>query len=463
MKQKLVFVIPRGEVIRNFAFSGILKELKEQYELHLLSVIPNTALEEYLRSQSDYFYELRPKNFSYLHRYVLGLLDLAHNRNLWSEAARVRWNMRDTEAKGVFPNFKRGINKLLARMLANNASLQFLEKIALRLASREKGVRKYRQLLEQIKPDLVFNGSHSHAQIAYPVVQAARLLHIKTAAFLFSWDNLTSQGRIIPPYDYCLAWNESIRNDFLRIYPHFSHDRVFVSGTPQFVFHFMEENRMPRKAFLESLGLQATDRYVLYSSGMSNHMPYEPEVAELLADILKEIDPTLKLVVRIYAKDRADVFEGLKQKRPDILIPEVKWEKNYQTPLIEDQKFFTNLLLHCELGVNVASTISLELCMLDKPAINIGFNPPGREIYPYDYTRFYAFDHYKPIVESGAVAVVESPEELKLEIIEQLGDPESLKEQRTKLLKMFFGESFTKGGEAQIAKMKESISKLVAH
>ena len=142
--------------------------------------------------------------------------------------------------------------------------------------------------------------------------------------------------------------------------------------------------------------------------------------------------------MRTYAKDPADVFDQLKKKRKDIIIPEVKWEKNHKTPLQEDQHFFTNLLSHCELGVNVASTISLELCMLDKPAVNIGFNPPNRDIYPYDYTRFYAFDHYKPIVDSGAVTVASSPENLREVIVEYLDKPEINQENRLKLTKQFF-------------------------
>ena len=150
------------------------------------------------------------------------------------------------------------------------------------------------------------------------------------------------------------------------------------------------------------------------------------------------IDPNLKLVIRTYAKDRADVFTELEQRRTDIIVPEVKWEKNFFTPLEEDQIFFTNLLRHCELGVNVASTISLELCMLDKPAINIGFNPPERNIYPYDYTRFYAFDHYKPIVESGAVSVVPSPEELKNTIVKYLENPSWNADKRAALIEKFF-------------------------
>lgn len=443
--ERICFIIPRGEVIRNFAYSGFLEQLKVKYELHIISITPNKQIREYLSNISDKFYELREEPLSHRHKYFIGLIDLAHNKYLWSEAAKVRWSMRDFEAKGLKSKTKRTFNKLLATSFATDGRLRFLENFLLKTARKEPTVINYYNLLSEIKPDLVFNGSHVHSKNAYPIIQAARLLKIKTCTFLFSWDNLTSQGRISPPYDHYFAWNSSIKRDMLRIYPTLKDNQVTVTGTPQFAFHFDETQYLSREKFLQSLGLKADEKYVLYSSGMSHHMPHEPDVAELLADQLAEINPNLKLVIRTYAKDQGDVFDALKDRRKDIIIPDVQWEKNYQTPLIEDQHFFTNLLLHCELGVNVASTISLELCMLDKPAINIGFNPPERNISPYDYTRFYKFDHYKPIVDSNAVTVTKSPAELKSVVVEYLKNPSLNKEHRSRLIQQFFEGRLNKG------------------
>lgn len=440
-----MIVIPRGEVIRNFAYTGILEKLSINHDVHLISVVPNEEIKQFLISLSYDFYKLEDIPLSYRHNYLIGLLDLAHNRYLWSEAAKVRWRMRDVEANSVFKKMKRAMNKIFARLLANNPSLRFLERQILREAHSEQAVKFYLDLLHRLKPDLVFNGSHSHAQNAYPVIEAARLLGIKTCAFLFSWDNLTSQGRVIPPYDYYFAWNEQVKRDLLEIYPNYKAEQILVTGTPQFSFHFDASNFIERHDFLKQLGLQPDQKYALYSSGMSHHMPYEPEVAELVADILKEIDPQIKLVVRTYAKDKANVFDELRIRRPDIIIPTVLWEKNYQTPLKEDQIFFTNLLRHCELGVNVASTISLELCMFDKPAINIGFDPPGRDIFPYDYYRFYSFDHYKPIVDSGAVQVAKNETELRIILCQAIESPKLYSKERKELINNFFQGNIGRG------------------
>ncbi len=346
--------------------------------------------------------------------------------------------MRDVEAKTFNKKFKRKFKKILASVLSNNFSLSKLDSLYKKIFFKSKNIEEFDKLFKKIKPELIFFTSHSHSVIAEKVLMAAKKNNIKTATFLFSWDNLTSQGRMFPQYDYYFAWNSKIKKDLIRIYPDSKPENVFITGTPQFMFHFDDKFYVPRDKFLKELGLSEGDKYILYSAGMSHHVPHEPYVIERISEILKNIDPNLKLVVRIYAKDKSGIYDDLKIRRKDINIPEVKWEKNYATPLIEDSYFYSNLLRYCEIGINIASTVSLELCMFNKPAINIGYNPPGINVYPYDYTRYYEFDHYKPIAQSGAVDVVKDEEELKYSIKKYLSNPEVDSDKRVKLINDFF-------------------------
>jgi len=438
MKNKIVIIIPRGEAYRNFLYSGIISKLAGEYELNIITVFPSIILEKRLSSLGNSTVELKNYYFSYLFNFLSEIMDLAHNRYIWSEAAKVRWEMRDVEATGFYRKLTRIVKKSLAVFISYLNLLPFTESFLQKISVYEGSVRYWRRYLQEINPALVFNTSHSHARNAHAIMYAANSLKIKTAAFLFSWDNLTSQGRIIPSYQYYFAWNTAIKEDLKRIYPAVRAENIFVTGTPQFIGHFDKKSHLSKSELKQILGLKPEEEYFLYSSGMSHHLPEEPYVAERIADRLKELGDQYKLVVRTYAKDRYDVFDELKKRRPDIIIPEVLWEKNYQTPLEEDQRFFSSLLKHCIAGINVASTISLELCMFDKPAINVGYNPPGKNIYPYNYTRFYSFDHYKPIVESGAVEVAGCEDDL-LNILSQTIDfPEKLSNERSNLIRMFF-------------------------
>jgi len=279
--------------------------------------------------------------------------------------------------------------------------------------------------------------------MAIQAVQAAQWLKIPTAAFVFSWDNLTSQGRIMPPYDQYLVWNEALKEQLLDIYDTVRPERVFVTGTPQFDFHFRPEFHWSRKEFCSRIGADPARPIVLYSTGMANHMPGEPQIVEGIARILREMTDlgSPQLLVRVYPKDQTGRFEEVRRRNVDVLFPAIPWEPAWLTPCPEDAHLLTNMLRHAAVGANVASTMSLELCMFDKPVVNVAYNPPGVDVRELDYSRYYKFDHYRKVVESGAVSVAESEDELRSMLRRALAQPEVGSSHRRSLIKNMFGDT----------------------
>jgi hypothetical protein len=453
LQPQIVAILPRGEAIRNFVYSGALDEINLEAGLALLSVLPSDEIHELLRSRYQKVYELEEIDENYAVKSLREILDMAHGRWLWSEAAKERWRLRDSEATTVNLQLKRWLKKLACYPFANPPGLKLLSAIE---RGASKGLRitdKYVDLFKELRPSLVFNGSHIHSKVAIQAVQAAQWLGIPTATFLFSWDNLTSQGRIMLDYDYYLVWNEAIRNQLLGMYPSIKSEQVFVTGTPQFDFHFRKEFHWTREEFCERVGADPARPIILYSTGMANHMPGEPEIVEGIARRLREMTDwgPPQLLVRVYAKDLTGRFESLKRKYPDILFPEVPWEPAWLTPKVEDTYLLTNTLLHCAAGINVASTISLELCMFDKPVINIGYNPDSVEPKVLDYSRYYLFDHYRPVVESGAVEVAYSQTEMHQLLTQALQAPSRLSKERQALTRQFFGDSLDGRSSSRVA------------
>ena len=245
---------------------------------------------------------------------------------------------------------------------------------------------------------------------------------------LFSWDNLTSQGRLNPTYDYYFCWNESIKTDLIRIYNNIEEKNIFISGTPQFQFHFDKNNYYSKSHFCEKFGLDPDRPIILYTTGQEKAPVGEEAIVERLADIIKEmkLPSTPQLLVRVYPKDYSNRFQYLKENRDDIFFPSIPWEKNYETPLIEDIKVLVNMIKHCDVGINVASTISLELMFYDKPVINIGYNPPKNYKLKVDVIKYYSYDHYRPLVESGSVVVAKRESEISDLIKESLNYPKKI-------------------------------------
>lgn len=456
----VIAILPRGEVIRNFVYTGALDEVACHAELSVLSVVPSEQLVQLLRDRYTTVWPLREIDEQWIVGAQRDLLDMAHGRWLWSQAAKERWRLRDREATTPGLKLKQVAKKLACYPLANRTCLALLsgaERVSRRwLRSNDD----YVHLFRKIRPSLVFNGSHVHSQLAVPAVEAAQWLGIPTATFIFSWDNLTSQGRIVPLYDYYFVWNEQIRQQLLHIYHSISPDQVFVTGTPQFDLHFKPESYWTRDEFCARVGADPTRPIVLYTTGMPNHMPGEPAIVEKIADIIGEIETHAKpqLLVRVYPKDKTARFDDLKHRRRDILFPEVPWEPDWLTPKVEDSALLVNTLRHAAVGINVASTITLELCMFDKPVINVAYNPPGVSLDEVNYARYYEFDHYRPVVQSGAVMVARSEKEMGELLHRALSAPEADSMLRAELVRSMFGKLLDGRAGSRVARQLVSIA-----
>lgn len=449
----IAVIVPRGEVVRNFIHSGALDFVREKSEVSLISVALEDSISREIAGKYGEIYPLVEYDERWLVRFEREILETAHNRWLWSRAARERSRLRDSEAVSVRQKFIRTAKKVISRPVANRPCLSILSKVE-RASSRALGTADaYFKLMKKLHPSLVFNGSHVHSRVATQAVQTAQWLKIPTAAFIFSWDNLTSQGRIMLPYDYFLVWNEQLKRELLKMYRWIRPERIFVTGTPQFDFHFRSEFYQTRQEFCREIGANPDRPIVLYTTGMANHMPQEPELVEEIADFLCEIKDknAPQLLVRVYPKDLTGRFEDLKRRRKDILFPRIAWEKAWLTPKHEDSFALVNALRHAALGINVASTISLELCMFDKPVINVGYNPPSLNPQTLRYADYYEFDHYRPVVESGAVEVARSPSQMRDLIFRYLSEPTRRKNERSELIEKMFGGTLDGNSARRVA------------
>jgi hypothetical protein len=454
-KKRIVALVPRGEVIRNFVYTGALDDIAENAELALLTVSTNSEIDEKLRSRFGNVYPLDEFDERWLVRFQREIIDISHNRWLWSKAAQERSRLRDAEANSLLQKSKRVAKKLISYPIASRTGLNLLGR-AERISSRwltPSG--SYEKLFKQLNTSLVFNGSHIHSRIATQAVQAAQWMGIPTATFIFSWDNLTSQGRIMLPYDYFLVWNEALKKQLLEMYEWIKPDNVFVTGTPQFDFHFRSEFYLGREEYCRQIGADPNRPIVFYATGMSNHMPGEPEIVEAIADMLNEFDKADRpqLMVRVYPKDLTGRFDEQKKRRKDIIFPKVDWEASWLTPKFEDSYALVNALRHCSLGINVASTVSLELCMFDKPVINVGYNPKSVDASVLSFADYYEFDHYKPVVESGAIQVAGSPEEMQAMIKDCLENTTTKNEERRRLVEQMFGSTLDGNSSQRVAEV----------
>ncbi len=141
-------------------------------------------------------------------------------------------------------------------------------------------------------------------------------------------------------------------------------------------------------------------------------MPAEPQlVAELArrvaaADALKEA----WLVVRLHPQDDGRRWASLAAGARTVVSPACELapdDEAWKRTRAEEQDRLISSLLHAEACLNIASTMSLDAAILDRPVIGIEFS--GEPSSPHEIMfSAYGATHYRPIVESGGLEMARS-------------------------------------------------------
>jgi len=441
----IMLVLARGGTVRNFLYNDFFSTLVDNARVTLLTPFKGHDYLKPYEEKADQVIRLTrytekklPADFRYT-------ISMAHNRWLWSRACQYHWKADYIRASTTRRKLKLLLLKGLALPLANRTVLKYLTGLENELSWHLRPTRDFERLFAGLKPDLVFNCSHIHGQQADLPMRAAYRMCIPTAAFIYSWDNLTSRSRIFVPYNFYLVWTDSIRNHLLGLYPDIASERVYVTGTPQFDFHFKPEYQLGREELCSRIGADPGRPYILYTTGFSKDLPGEHRILEGLIDWLGEcsLDPKPELVVRTFIYSDTDELKALSQRDfKDVFFPPVLWDGQFSLPHPEDQLLYTSLLRHASLGVNAASTVSLELMMLDKPVVNLGFEPPGSSLAEWTrFSRHVEYEHYQPVAESGGVMVARSMEDLFDMVERSLREPAADSPARRQFIRDMFGDT----------------------
>ncbi len=453
----IVLIIARGEAVRNFLYSDTLPLLSQSARVTLLSAIYDDNFLKRFAPLVDRVIPLKTFEEKWVVKFLRELITMAHYRWIWTAKVKNKWELLDSEARTPRQKLRNRVFKTLARVFASRAGLNFLAFWEYRLSVLFNPVPELKALFQELNPDLVFNASHIHAPLGEMPVRMAHQLGFPTATFIFSWDNLSSRGRILPPYDHYFVWHERMRDELLHLYHFIKPAQVHITGTPQFDYHFKPNFQLSRQDLARHVGFDPSRPFMLYTTGMERDFPGEVGHVLSVIDILKEYDPAIRpqLVVRTYVKGNSPEMEALSHANtPDVFFPPVLWDPNWFLPQEQDLAIYSSLLQQCLFGINPASTVSLELMMFKKGVMNLGFDPPRSRLPPPLYwERHIHFDHYQHVVDGGGVRVAYSLQEMRSIIHSLITQGNQLVSQQESYLQQTFGSTLDGLSGSRVARV----------
>jgi hypothetical protein len=455
-KKHIILIVPRGEAVRNFLYSRVT----------VLSIVDDAAFVERLKPYTDRVIKLNEFKEK---KIILFLRTLIHDSHfMWLKSFVAVNFFQRTRKKAAESNnlLKYNIREFLYKICAHPFILRWLTLIENELTWILRPDNYFVDLFKELKPDLVFNTSHIHGVAGELPSKIAHKMGIPLAGFVFSWDNLSSRSRITVPYDYFFVWTPDVKRDLLRIYPFVKPANVFVSGSPQLDYHFQDDFILSREELAGKIGYDPTRPFILYTTGIDRHWPEEHITVARVIKLMKELDLPQKpqLVVRLYAKGTSTEMLAIKDSNiEDVYFPPVEWDEVTYTPSYNDLSIYSSLLRHTSLGINGASTITLELFMFGKPVINLGFDPEGSNIdFLMRYERNILFDHYQPVSNSGGTSVAYSYDDIWKYMNDAFLEPQKhVQDQKRFLNEMFADILDGKAGE-RIGKILLNIVNLKA-
>lgn len=302
--------------------------------------------------------------------------------------------------------------------------------------------KKYKQLLQDLELDSLFF-THQRPPYIAPLVLTAEQLQIKTTAFIFSWDNLASKGRMAANFDGYLVWSDLMKKELLTFYTSIQPEQVAVVGTPQFEPYVLSRYGYGVTEFHHRFDLDEAKPTLLYSCGDVSTSPNDPLYIETLAKAIKkqELTQSVNLLVRTSPAESSERFALLAEKYPFIRWNYPQWvqaRSNHQEswsqriPTVADVHDLKSVLEYSAINVNMLSTMSLDFMLFDKPVINTVFGNPTNGLA--NDQRFLQYAHIEYVVNSNATYITKNEEELIAAVNQALTSPDSKLAQQKELL-----------------------------
>jgi hypothetical protein len=439
---RVAAIIPDGVGVRNFVLGGFLRSLPAGVEAHVFHGVPDEMLPRLtvgINGQARWHQleRFRPFGFTDL---LQG--SLAYAQMYWARTTSMQRTLSLPIRGKLSRRFIQQTKRLLGRAAATPRRMKLLEGPVFHAVSRTPEAEFYRKAFRFIRPTVLFC-SQQLSMDALPAVVAAKQLGIPSAAFIFSWDNLTSKGRIVAPFDHYLVWSQYMKEELLRYYPDVASDHVHIVGTPQFEPYADPRLLLSREEFFAALNADPARSLICYSGGDAGTCPEDPQHVGVLMELIRSgrIKGNPQVVVRPVPVDDGTRYASVRQQYPELIFSTPRWmhantnEWSGFIPFPEDIGLLANLTHHADLNVNLGSTMILDFGIHDKPVVNIAFDvadPPIFGMPVYDF--YYHYEHLRPVIKFKATRIARSANEFADHVNEYLRDPSLDRENRRGLI-----------------------------
>lgn len=295
--------------------------------------------------------------------------------------------------------------------------------------------RTYSRYFDQYAPDLVLL-AHLFDEPEIALLREAKRRGVLSIGLINTWDKITSRCmmRLLP--DKAIVFNDIVKEELMR-FNEMKPTDIFVSGLPQYD-QYRSHTPCPRAEFFKKIGLSPHNKLIVYAPMGRSFSGSDWDIVDLLDDLITSGSlPHTELLIRFQPNDFVDDKEVAKRPHLAYDYPGIRfgskrgvdWDMNQA-----DLDHLSDTLFHMSVIVCYASSISIDAAYFDKPIINIGFELHPPRFLIQSPTQYYQSLHYRNALNTGAIDLVSTREELVQSLTVYLNDPRRKIAERARLV-----------------------------
>lgn len=442
-KKKVLFIIPDGVGIRNYLYSDIITNLKDKAEIIFWSSLPKEAFQETF-ALHDIQVEYKKIELP-----IENLLTRLYRES--ATFARLAYNAEKQQNHTILSNWNKNGKGLKLRLLyafsekiGNLASKEYNRILKLEEKSRSGWSRKIvggiKNELHNLQPDSIFITHQRVASLA-PICIAAKELGIKINTAIYSWDNLP-KARMAVLADNYFVWSKYMKNEMQEYYPEVNDKNVIVTGTPQFEFYLDNKKISSKSDFAKKYNLNENKKWICFSGDDKITSPYDAVYLKDVANSVSQIEENIRpqIIFRRSPADNSDRYDGVLNEFSELIVSiNPLWHMQGNNwgaffPALEDVNLLVNLACHCDVAINVGSTIAHDFSTFDKPCFYINYDQKNSQNWSVE--TIYKFQHFRSMHGIDAVGWLNGKEDIKGKIIAVLENPDKVGSERKKWLEV---------------------------
>jgi len=242
---------------------------------------------------------------------------------------------------------------------------------------RYKNIDMINKLKEDGVTDLVLCGYLTPELLT--MIYSAKACNIRIWSIIHSWKDVYINANIPFELDGLFVWSESMKQEYLKRNPHLNKEYIYVVGNPRMERFRVHKPYRSLDYYVSKYGF-SHDRYkILYTCVNPKIVNNEEKrILEIYNLLNIKLGKSFEILVKINPMD-PDVYRWEQLSNYErIYVLENDWtwnsENNINYPTHDSEIEWIDLLYYSHMTMNIASTVSIESLLMNRPVINIAFD-----------------------------------------------------------------------------------------